>query len=399
MLTIKINKEVCDEILKSIGKKDLSKLHKEVIVDKNGKRKTVWKKNEQIKNNDNGSSKEDDNANNTSSINIGDYVEFKNGDIVTTGEVVAKGKDGLIVDGTGKQKGIRYKVKNESVMNSYISPNSFNAEQWKEKYTDKKATNNQEGIDYVLSLYGKDGKEIAKKAKETEKRVKEQTETISKYRLSGDGVTSVYTPERERLHNKILQSFFDPNKLKSAKPNAGEDPTFIMLGGRGGSGKSKFKGLVYDDDKFIVIDADAIKEQLPEYEGWNAGEVHEESSDLAKKIIDMSKKLGLNIVIDGTMGDVKKAVKQMQDFKSVGYKTEAHYMFLPVQESTKRAIGRFKTEKNDYSGRFVPLNMLVGMVDNEKAFDEVKKIADNWTFNTNYGVGRNDPPKVISKKI
>ena len=106
----------------------------------------------------------------------------------------------------------------------------------------------------------------------------------------------------------------------------------------------------------------------------------------------------MNIILDGTMSNPKKAVKQMQDFKNLGYRTEAHYMFLPVQESTKRAIGRFKTKNNDYSGRFVPLKNLVGMTDNELAFDEVKNIVDDWSFRSNYNVERGKPPVLVSKK-
>lgn len=308
----------------------------------------------------------------------------------------------VFVDPNKENKSPRHKkTQNESGSKGkgFIHPKNFTAAEWKKQFTDTKATADQAGVDYILNTFGESGKEIAQKAIETQNRVKNQTQTISNYRMSGEGQDAIYTPERQKLHNDIIQSFFSPDKLRTARPPKGEPPVFMMLGGRGGSGKSKLKGLVYDEDKYVVIDADAIKEKLPEYAGWNAGEVHEESSDISKKIMYIAKTLGLNVVLDGTMSNAKKAVKQMQEYKNIGYRTEAHYMFLPVQESTKRAIGRFKTEKGDYSGRFVPLDMLLGMTENENAFDEVKNQVDNWSFYSNHGVEKNAKPNLISKKL
>ena len=153
---------------------------------------------------------------------------------------------------------------------------------------------------------------------------------------------------------------------------------------------------MYNPDEFIVLDADAIKggikddkgnwlcPPIPEYEGWNAGTVHEESSDLNKKLIDYAIKAGLNVVIDGTMNSPEKAVKQIQDFKNAGYFTSCDYMFTPMQESMKRACSRFRTRKNDYSGRFVPLGIMTKMTQNEDAFEAVKNMVDRYSFRDNF---------------
>lgn len=70
-------------------------------------------------------------------------------------------------------------------------------------------------------------------------------------------------------------------------------------------------------------------------------------------------------------------------------------MFLPVQESAKRAINRFKTKKGDFSGRLVPMDILMSMQDNEKSFDSVKDIVDDWSFRDNQG---DNGPKLVSRK-
>lgn len=348
-------------------------------------------------------------------VKVGDKVSFESKGKMLEGIVRGGDKDSIIIDGIGEGKGVRYTVPGNQVKektgnaDGTIPAKVFSAADYKKQFTDPLATNDENGIKHILDSFGAEGREIAEKAAETEKRVKESKQSIDQYRLEGEGVFAKYTPERERLHNQIIASFFEPDKIHSAKPPKGEKPTFVMFGGRGGSGKSWFTDkerakaagvdVMFDSDKYIIIDADAIKEKLkPPYEGWNAGVVHEESSDISKMVIDMAKKLGLNIILDGTMSNPKKAVKQMQDFKNLGYRTEAHYMFLPVQESTKRAIGRFKTKNNDYSGRFVPLKNLVGMTDNELAFDEVKNIVDDWSFRSNYNVERGKPPVLVSKK-
>jgi predicted ABC-type ATPase len=166
-----------------------------------------------------------------------------------------------------------------------------------------------------------------------------------------------------------------------------------MLGGRGGSGKSWFEGNVYDPQKFIVLDADVIKGMLPEYEGWNAAQVHEESSDILESIIKTARDKGLNVVLDATMKTAKSAIAKMQAFKNKGYTIEAHYMHLPRQEAAKRAVSRFMGKTK----RYVPINVVLSNTSNEETFDLIKAEADNWSFRDN-NVPKGRGPIVISEK-
>lgn len=70
----------------------------------------------------------------------------------------------------------------------------------------------------------------------------------------------VYTSERQAIHSNILDDIFaNSNK---AKPKKGKQPTFIMIGGRGGSGKTRFGkngyAKVYDKKDFIVLNSDEM---------------------------------------------------------------------------------------------------------------------------------------------
>ena len=215
-----------------------------------------------------------------------------------------------------------------------------------------------------------------------------------------------YTPERKQLHDQILDDLFkDADK---AMPDASEQPTFVMLGGRGGSGKSSLKGLAYDPEKTVVIDADKIKTMLPEYSdlfqqkskyaGLNAWEVHEESSDIVKEALEIAKERGINVVLDGTMSSTNSALKKIAPFKEAGYRIEGAYMYLPREESTLRGMGRGMNldYSNVESGRFVPVDVLLDMKNNEKTFGEVSGYFDSWGIWTTEGVRQGDVPNLIS---
>lgn len=238
----------------------------------------------------------------------------------------------------------------------------------------------------------KDIQKIATDLDEKNKQIRDnKQQTHDKYRKSGERDTAIYDKDRVIKHNEILAEFF--KDIPSKRPAKGEKPTFIMLGGRGGSGKSKFAGEVYDKSKFVVLDADEIKKRLPEYKGWNAAEVHEESSDILDKALRRAKALGLNVVLDATMKGVETSKKRLQQFIDAGYRTEAHYMYLPRQKSAERAVKRFLGEKG---GRYVPLEVLLGMKTNESTFDELKEMVDGWSFSDN-DVGFDEAPKLVDK--
>ena len=284
----------------------------------------------------------------------------------------------------------------------FISPQKFKAGEWCKQFVDPQATPDQAGVKYILKNFGKDGADIARKIEwaidENKKLAYNHQLTYEKYRTSGEGEDARYTPERESLHGRIIQDILSPDKIRMAKPEPGKKPTLIMLGGRGGSGKSWFKGNLYNPDKFVVLDADSIKEQLkPEYAGWNAFQVHEESSDVLEQAIKTCVDLELNVVLDITMKTPKSAIERINKFKEKGYRTEAHYMHVPPQEAAKRAIGRYRGDDGEYRGRFVPVDTILKMTENEKSFDQVKELVDDWSFRDN-NVKRGEKPILISQK-
>jgi hypothetical protein len=145
-----------------------------------------------------------------------------------------------------------------------------------------------------------------------------------------------------------------------------------------------------------VLDPDEIKQRLPEYKGWNANEVHEESADIMDGLLDYARAKGLNVVVDATLKSLPQAMARLEAFKGAGYETEAHYMHLPRQVAAERAVQRFLTDKNDGSGRFVPPHVVLANTANERNFDEVRKHVDRWSFYDNHNRTKEEGPKLIS---
>lgn len=224
---------------------------------------------------------------------------------------------------------------------------------------------------------------------------------------NGDG-TGGYTDERTMLHQELLGQTF--KNVDHALPGKGEKPTFTLLGGRGGSGKSAFDRQnnpksdfgVYDSKKSIVLNTDHFKELLAKRDGYPGIEhraylYHEESSHLFKTAMRVAKARGVNVVADITMNSDKSDV--IKDFKKAGYRTEAHYMFLPPEKAVKRALERYKrggSKGRLMSGRLVVPEVVLGMTKNESHFDNMRKLVDNsslWSNDVPFG----EKPKKITK--
>lgn len=434
---IAMNKAQPPILLLKSGIKNRAGLSLQEVTDKRGNRVHKWKRTAQDEGGDRDTGLEHDERGaargyGTHDIEPGDAVTFRTKTGRGRGEVVSAGKDGATIrddhgnqhqvrwlfitghtgggdsaappTGTGRTKdspgqtgasgggddggnGNDLKAKigeilaDRRVLGSQepVSAEKFQAADYFKAHDDGEVTPND-----ILGLFPD---EVREKIKGAQERLKSIEETTELHQENG-----AYTEEREKLHREIIGKFLNPETVKAARPEDGEKPTFTLLGGRGGSGKSWFKNEVYDPEKAIVIDADAIKENLPEYEGWNAHQVHEESSQLVDRIVGMAQRLGLNIVHDATMKTPKKAVALVNRFKDAGYRVEAHYMHLPRHEAAKRAVARFMGK----SGRYVPVSVVLSNTSNEAGFDAVRGLVDAWSFRDN-NVEKGADPVLISE--
>lgn len=313
------------------------------------------------------------------------------------------------------------------VKNDYSTVKSVLAVAKKSK--ENKSINAESVIKDAVS-FGKYGeKEIKERQKNYEeyfnkapKKDGYRVDTVVKHSVGGhweDGeyVGYKWKPERVKLQQKIIEEVSFGN-IKDKLPKNGEKPKLVLIGGRGGSGKSKF---TYEDENdnvlgeygyskknFIVIDPDEYKERLPEYKelvdkgskfaGLNAWEVHEESSAMKKMALDKALELGANVVLDGTLAKYGSAKRTLDKFREKGYIIDVAFMELPREKSAVRGINRGmrKNDSGQSVGRWVPVDVMLNMTDCEENFDKLSKDADNWVVFHN-DVGKNDKPQFIAK--
>lgn len=166
-----------------------------------------------------------------------------------------------------------------------------------------------------------------------------------------------YTEERQKLHSKIIFEIINFSPVKN--------PTAILMGGGTASGKS-FIGEMFinaykqENRAITYIDSDNIKNYIPEYnEMLDSGNeyvireaaafVHDESSDIAKIILEISIDKKIEFIYDGTMKNTEKYQKIIEKLQQSYYTVQGVIVDVPLHVAFERAEIRFETE-----GRKVP---------------------------------------------
>ena len=237
-----------------------------------------------------------------------------------------------------------------------------------------------------LAEYGAEDRarweEAAKKA--MEELEQEHPEALEKARASAqkwrDGDTSKarnsdpdgnYTEERQQLHQQILDSIFEGDK---GIPPEGTQPQLIYLGGLPGSGKSSAILASMNTDDYVVIDSDAIKAQLPEYEGYNAPELHDEARDVTKLAYARAFAEGRSWIMDGTARNSSKLKKWSDVAKQNGYKA----FYAGTEQDPERSIDNAKNRFIE-QGRFVPFDFIINSYDGiDQARKEFMEYGDGY---------------------
>ena len=212
--------------------------------------------------------------------------------------------------------------------------------------------------------------------------------------------TKKYNPERNKLHQELLIKVDNQN----AFPNKEDKPKVIFIGGLTASGKSSVIAPLIDRKeglpdykaypKFVYLNSDNFKGWLPEYKGYNANQVHEESSDIFEKGVKKYRNQGKQIIIDSTLKNAKKSNKKIQEFKKAGYEVILYGTNIPGEKSIKRATARFKKNK-----RYVPLELIKKNAEQtNKSVLKLRHKADKYkVMNTDVPLG--EPPKLIESNI
>lgn len=176
--------------------------------------------------------------------------------------------------------------------------------------------------------------------------------------------TKGYTPERQKLHKKIIQDIVN----SASSPKNGEKPIAVLMGGGSASGKGTIRSALVIPKyqaagvSLGISDCDDIKSQLPEYEHFQkqnmesaAYRVHEESMDIAMDALDELIKNNKNLMFDGTMKSIGKYSKIIDKLHKAGYQIQIVGADVPVDIAIQRSEQRAKQ-----TGRKVPEGIIRG---------------------------------------
>jgi len=162
---------------------------------------------------------------------------------------------------------------------------------------------------------------------------------------------TVWTKDRQKLHDKIVEDIINENNPKPQK-----NPEFFMTGGGSASGKSIMLKKSPLPKGTVVIDSDEIKKRLPEFSAMQkkggeiaeaaAGYVHEESSYLSKRLMRETAQRRYHTMLDGT-GDnsIKSLQKKVQQMSDRGMKVKAKYATADIETALERNYQRFLKTK------------------------------------------------------
>lgn len=167
-----------------------------------------------------------------------------------------------------------------------------------------------------------------------------------------------YQPARKAEHEKWIQSYLEKGstaeEVEEEEGGGPARPIAVLTGGGGASGKGTVLKQLQNEgyipvDGFVHVDPDEIKtKNIPEYaellrevDSRAAPTVHEESSDVAKIITNRAIAQRKNLIIDKTLNNREKTLKQIQDLHDAGYEVRLVGVTIDLDEALIRALSRF----------------------------------------------------------
>ncbi len=225
----------------------------------------------------------------------------------------------------------------------------------------------------------------------------------SRFRHTIDARHEIWSDERSAEHDALLADLYDRAAAVPCEHKA------IVAGGLPGAGKTtvlrEHAGIDMAD--YLVIDPDIIKAEMagrglvPEVASLTPMEatefVHEEASDLAKRLAHRAQADGKNIIWDITMCKVESASERVESLHASGYRADGIFVDIPVDLSVQRADARHRQDHEKYragegmGGRFLPAELITAQADevwgsrNRASFEQVKDTFDAWSLYDNTG--------------
>jgi hypothetical protein len=142
--------------------------------------------------------------------------------------------------------------------------------------------------------------------------------------------------------------------FKGKEPAAeGEKQLLILTGGPAGAGKSTALGEIVQDP-FVIANSDLIKKQAGYEE--SAPQFHEESSKIAKEVLEKGISEGYNVIYDSQLTNYDLADKSIKKVLANGGEADIKFTYIEPQTSRVRSLVRHETGENK---REVPEEVII----------------------------------------
>lgn len=161
-----------------------------------------------------------------------------------------------------------------------------------------------------------------------------------------------YTWARHQLHRRMLAK-----ASAGARCVQGQQPIALFTAGPPGSGKTTWlrqNAPMLLHTVSLRIDADALRLDLPEYQGWNAYATQAETGDVVNALLrGIGQPCRVSFLYDGTMTKPDRYLPLFPRLHQLGYRIYIVEVSVPIQVSRQRALERYQT-----TGRYVPVAII-----------------------------------------
>lgn len=176
-----------------------------------------------------------------------------------------------------------------------------------------------------------------------------------------ENLSQICIQEKNKIINEVWNDIhIDQPELISQQSN----PKAFIVGGQPGAGKSTSSNKIKTkyNNNILTINLDAYRERHPNFKvlykkyGKDlAIYTHEFASEIKEEILRRAIDAKYNIIIDGTLKNVNKAKKQINDLKEKGYQIEVLIHTCPKEVSWDSVNSRYeKSLKAGRVPRYVP---------------------------------------------
>lgn len=201
----------------------------------------------------------------------------------------------------------------------------------------------------------------------------------------------INTPARTALRKQITRELYGSGASQKGKR------IDIVMGGPGTGKSSVIGNEIKAKHGSLEVDSDLAKEKIPEFMGGkNANGVHVESVAINAHVLAMARQAGDNILLP-VVGKSEDGLKStIREFHQAGYDVHLHYVDVPKEVATQRAISRF-----EQTGRFVDPDYVYNEVGNRprSVFSSIKtypRISTATHYDNNVPFGQ--PARVVESR-